>query len=123
MAHAQITGRFADIGEPDTLRWLAARLPETLIRCGIRDLDLSTATGPNRELTQTIARELHLHTATHAIEYPSRYGETIRCLAVFETSTDLPDITPIGPAYGPSLEADDHALERAMNLHNLSWEL
>ena len=86
-------------------------------------LDLSAATGPHRELTQAIARELHLHATTQALEYPSRYGETIRCLAVFETTTPLPDITPIGPAYGPSLEADDHALERTMNLHNLSWEL
>lgn len=65
----QITGRFADIGEPDTLSWLAARLAKTLI--------------------------------------------------VFEASADLSDITPIGSAYGASLEADDHALERTMNLPNL----
>lgn len=123
VAHARIMGRFADIGDPDTLRWLAARLPEVLVRSGVRDLDLSAATGPHRELTQAIARELHLHADTHAIEYPSRYGETIRCIAVFETDGDLPDIKPVGAAYGPSVEADDHALERAMRLHRLSWEL
>jgi hypothetical protein len=76
--HARIPGRFADVGDPDTLRWLARRLPEVLVRCGVRDLDLSAATGPQRELTQAIARELCLHGNTHAIDYPSRYGETIR---------------------------------------------
>lgn len=94
-----------------------------LVRCGFRDLDLSAATGPQRELTQAIARELYLHSDTHAIEYPSHHGETIRCIAVFETDSDLPDIKPVGAAYGPSIEADDHALERAMRLHRLSWEL
>jgi hypothetical protein len=89
----------------------------------VRDLDLSAATGPQRELTQTIARELYLHANTHAIEYPSRHGETIGCIAVFETDSDLPDIETAGTAYGPSIEADDHALERAMRLHSLSWEL
>jgi hypothetical protein len=44
----------------------------------VRDLDLSAATGPLRELTQAIAREHYLHGDTHAIDYPSRYGETIR---------------------------------------------
>ena len=89
----------------------------------MRDLDLSAATGPQRELTQAIARELQLHGDTHAIEYPSRHGETIHCIAVFETDGDLPDITPVGKAYGPSIDADDHALERALRLHRLSWEL
>lgn len=81
------------------------------------------ATGPQRELTRAIARELYLHAATDAIEYPSRHGETIRCIAVFETDGDLPDIAHVGAAYGPAIEADDFALERAMELHNLSWEL
>jgi hypothetical protein len=44
----------------------------------VRDLDLSAATGPLRELTQAIAREHYLHGDTRAIDYPSRYGETIR---------------------------------------------
>ena len=88
----------------------------------MRDLDLSAATGPQRELTQASARELHLHSDTHAIEYPSRHGETIRCSAMFETDGDLPNIQPVGAAYGPSIDADDHALERAMRLHRLSWE-
>ena len=123
VAHARIQGRFADVGDPDTLRWLATRLTEVLVRCGVRDLDLSAATGPQRELTQAIARELHLHGDTHAIEYPSRHGETIRCIAAFETDSDLPVIEPVGTAYGPSIDADDHALERAMRLHGLSWEL
>jgi hypothetical protein len=34
VAHTRITGRFADVGDPDTLRWLARRLPEVLVRCG-----------------------------------------------------------------------------------------
>lgn len=123
VAHARLMGRFAEVGEPDTLRWLATRLGELLARSGVRDLDLSAATGPQRELTQAIARELYLHADTHAIEYPSRYGETIRCIAVFETDGGLPDIQPAGDVYGPSVEADDHALERAMHLHDLSWEL
>ena len=41
VAHARIKGRFADVGDPDTLRWLAERLPEVLVRCGVRDLDPS----------------------------------------------------------------------------------
>jgi hypothetical protein len=32
--HARITGRFTDVGDPDTWRSLAARLPELLVRCG-----------------------------------------------------------------------------------------
>ena len=123
VAHARVTGRFVDVGGPDTLRWLAQRLPEVLVRCGVRDLDLSAATGPQRELTQAIARELYLHGDTHAIDYPSRYGATIRCIAMFETDGNLPNIQPVGTPYGPSIEADDHALERAMRLHGLSWEL
>jgi hypothetical protein len=67
----------------------------------VRDLDLSAATGPLRELTQAIARELYLHGDTLAIDYPSRHGETIRCIAVFETDGDLPVIEPVGTAYGP----------------------
>jgi hypothetical protein len=90
VAHARITGRFADVGDPDTLRWLARRLPEVLVRCGVRDLDLSAATGPQRELTHAIAHELCLHGDTHAIDYPSRYGETIRCIAACEPDGDLP---------------------------------
>ena len=82
-------------GDPDTLRWLAQPLPEVLVRCGVRDLDLSAATGPQRELTQAIARELYLHGDTHAIDDPSRYGATIRCIARFETDGNLPDIKPI----------------------------
>ena len=123
VAHARIMGRFADVGDPDTLRWLSARLTQVLAECGVRNLDLSAATGPHRVLTQAIARELYLHAGTEAIEYPSRHGETIRCIAVFETDGDLPDIAPVGEAYGPAIEADDFALERAMTLHNLSWEL
>jgi len=42
---------------------------------------------------------------------------------VFETDGDLPDIAPVGETYRPSIEADDQALERAMRLHRLSWEL
>jgi len=84
---------------------------------------MSAATGPQRELTKAIARELYLHGDTHAIEYPSRYGETIRCIAVFETDRDVPDIAPVGAAYRPSIEADHHPLEHAMRLHRLSWEL
>lgn len=98
-------------------------MPGMLARCGVRDPDLSAATGPQRELTQAIARELYLHSDTHAIECPSRHGETIRCIAVFETDSDLPDINPAGAAYGPSIEADDHHLEHAMRLHRLSWKL
>jgi hypothetical protein len=75
---------------PLVLRWLARRLPEVLVRCGVHDLDLSAATGPQRELTQAIARELCLHGDTHAIDYPSRYGETIRCIAAYETDGGLP---------------------------------
>jgi hypothetical protein len=122
VARARITGRFADVGEPDTLRWLATRLPDVLARNGVRDLDLSAATGPRRALTQAIARELYLHAGTHAIEYPSRHGETVRCIAVFETGGDLPAVEPDGTPYAPSVEGDDRALERAMGLHGLSWE-
>ena len=32
IAHARLKGRFADVGDPDTLRWLAQRLPEVLVR-------------------------------------------------------------------------------------------
>jgi hypothetical protein len=32
VAHARVEGRFADVGNPDTLRWLARRLPEVLVR-------------------------------------------------------------------------------------------
>jgi hypothetical protein len=115
-------GRFADVGDPDTLRWLAVRLADVLARNGARDLDLSAATGPRRAVTQAIAREPYLHARTHAIEYPSRHGETIRCIAVFETDSDLPRVEPDGRPYRPSVERDDRALERAMALHDLSWE-
>jgi hypothetical protein len=31
VAHARIKGRFVDVGDPDTLRWLAQRLTEVLV--------------------------------------------------------------------------------------------
>jgi hypothetical protein len=68
---------------------------------------------PPRGLSQTAhpgdraATAPSRHHARHA--YPSRYGETIRCLAVFQTDGDLPGIASAGAAYGPSIEADDHA--------------
>jgi hypothetical protein len=47
--HDDLAAALTDItdedGDPDTLRWLAARLPEVPVRCGVRDLDLSAATG------------------------------------------------------------------------------
>jgi hypothetical protein len=42
---------------------------------------------------------------------------------VVRNDGDLPAIAPVGAAHGLSIEADDHALERAMRLHRLSSEL
>jgi hypothetical protein len=118
-----ITGRFTDVGDPDTLRWLAERLPEVLVSVRCPRLHLPAATGPHRELIKASAGEPHLHGDIRELQDPSRYGKAIRCPAAFETVGDLPGVAPDGSDNGPSIQTDDHALERAMRLHRLAWEL
>ena len=48
--------RFVDIAAVDTMQHLRVALAPLLERLGVADIDLSSVTGPQRRLTQEIAR-------------------------------------------------------------------
>lgn len=121
VGHAQVLARVVELGSDVTLRWLDLRPPirEILASRHIADVDLSAVTGPDRSLTQAVARELRLWGQADALLYPSRYGAPTTCVALFEPREGLPRIEPITEPVRVDPIGD--SLEDAMALHGLRW--
>lgn len=121
VARAKVSARVAHIDADRTLRWLELRprLREVLAQRGIRAVDVSVVTGPDRHLTQALAGELRLAAEAQAVSYPSRFGTPNRCVAIFEPIRGAPRIEPLDEAS----RADPMAasFRAAMMLHGLSW--
>lgn len=98
VARAEVRARVVDLGSDVTLRWLDLRAPlrGLLMERGIRDLDLSMVAGPDRRVTQAVAREFRASADADVLRYPSRYGGPSVCFAIFEPIDGLPDIRPSG---------------------------
>lgn len=120
VAHVTITGRLARVTDARTLAWLDAQLRDDLAARDLDQVDLAAATGPDRALTQRIARALRLHADIEGLAFTSRHGDDITCYAVFEASGGRPHIDTHSIA-GVSLSGHNDAFERARALHGLPF--
>lgn len=83
--------RFVDIAAMSTLSHLREAMAEDIVALGLRDLDLSVVTGPQRILTQRIARYVYEQVDSDGmprfagIRYLSRFGDEQECWAIFDT--------------------------------------
>jgi hypothetical protein len=82
-----------DLRVAATYQGLRTALAPTLVQLGLPDLDVSSARGPSRALTQAIARWAYDH-GYHGIAYRSRFDDSFDCWALFERAS----ITPAGPS-------------------------
>jgi hypothetical protein len=98
-------GLFADVSHTDTVRWLAARLPQILVRCG------ATSTCPLRPV-RTCADPGHRARAVSprrtrtrsSIRPATRRSGASRCSGPTATSPTS-HLSVNGAAYGPSVES------------------
>lgn len=72
-----------DLRVTETREALRNELAATLLDLGLTDLDLSGVLGPQRRLTQAIARWAYEH-GYAGIVYPSRFDDALSLWAVFE---------------------------------------
>ena len=105
--------RWLDLRALATREALRRELAETLLRLELADLDLSGVLGPNRALTQSIARWAYERGFT-GIVYSSRFDKAFDCWAIFEGAA----LEPIGLA--EPLTRDDPDLLAAARLFGLS---
>ena len=115
--------RFVDIAAMSTLSHLREAMAPDLRELGLTDLDLSVVTGPQRTLTQRIARYVYEQvdlTGTPrfaGIRYLSRFGDAQECWAIFDTRMvmrgtvieqsilpDDPDLLAVAKAFGLTIE-------------------
>jgi hypothetical protein len=115
--------RFLDLAAMATLSHLREVMVPDLVELGLRDLDLSAVTGPQRALTQRIARYIYEQVdgagapRFAGIRYLSRFGDGQECWAVFDTRMavesiviepailpDDPDLLAVAHAFGLSIE-------------------
>lgn len=75
-------GRWLDVRPLETLAALRAVFGSTLHEFGLTDVDLSGVCGPQRAFTQSVAAWAYEH-GYHGIVYPSRFGATFECWAIF----------------------------------------
>jgi hypothetical protein len=75
--------RWLDLRAVETRETLRAELASELLQLGFTDLDLSGVVGPQRELTQRIARSAH-EQRYHGLVYSSRVDASVSCWAIFE---------------------------------------
>lgn len=115
--------RFVDIASAESIQYLREELAETAARLGLRDIDLSTVTGPMREMTRECARCIYTRLSSEGrplyagIRYLSRLNPEWECWAIFHDrmvhSPDVPEtITP-----------DDPDLAEVASLFNMSIEV
>ena len=109
-----------------TLGHLREAMATDLVELGLRDLDLSVVTGPQRTLTQRIARYVYEQVDRDGmprfagIRYLSRFGDAQECWAVFDTRMAMrgtvieqsilpndPDLLAVAHAFGLTVEVLD----------------
>jgi hypothetical protein len=114
--------RFVDIASADSIQYLRRELAETASRLGLQDFDLSTVTGPMRDMTRECARSVYEMTDGDGtplyagIRYVSRLNPEWECWAIFHDrmihrpgfphtiSPDDPDLIAIAKLFGLSIE-------------------
>jgi hypothetical protein len=118
--------RFVDLAAMSTLGHLREAMARDLVELGLRDLDLSAVTGPQRVLTQRIARYTYEQVDSDGrprfagIRYLSRFGDEQECWAIFDTRMvtrgtvieqsilpDDPDLLAVARAFGLTIEVLD----------------
>lgn len=104
--------RWLDLRALATREALRQELAPLLLQLGFRDLDLSSIVGPQRALTQAIARWAHEQGAMGLV-YHSRLDNRRTCWAVFEGAT----FTPAGAP--ERITADDPDLAAVARLFGL----
>jgi hypothetical protein len=75
--------RWLDLRAADTREALRSELADTLLDLGLADLDLSGVLGPQRRLSQAIARWAY-ERGYAGIVYPSRFDDALSLWAIFE---------------------------------------
>lgn len=114
---------FVDITSADSIQFLRDELAETATRLGLRDLDLSTVTGPMREMTRECARCIYSRVSSDGepiyagIRYLSRLNPEWECWAIFhDRMVHTPDVPE-------AIAPDDPDLCEVASLFNLSIEV
>lgn len=126
IGHTQLDpdSRFVDIAAMSTLSHLREAMAVDLVELGLRDLDLSVVTGPQRTLTQRIARYIYEQvdgdgTPRFAgIRYLSRFGDGQECWAIFDTR-----MVTRGTVIEQSILANDPDLLAVARAFNLTIEV
>ena len=105
-------------------------LADVVLELGLQDIDLSAVTGPQRKLTQRIARYIYEQVGSQGnplfagIRYLSHYGGDQECWAIFDTRMihddtyveqsilpDDPDLLAVARLFGLTIEVlDGHYL-------------
>ena len=115
--------RFVDVTATATLNHLRYALADVVMELGLQDIDLSAVTGPQRTLTQRIARHVYDQVDPEGrprfagIRYLSHYGGDHECWAIFDTRMvhhdtyveqtllpDDPDLLSVAHAFGLTIE-------------------
>jgi hypothetical protein len=93
--------RWLDLRAAETMQALRRELAAVLVRHQLADLDVSTTTGPNLDVTQRIGRWA-FERGFCGIAYVTRFAPRLSCWAIFERSG------------GPTIAATDvRPLDRA----------
>lgn len=105
--------RWLDLRAAETREALRGELAHTLATLGLPDLDISSARGPNRALTQALARWAY-DRGYHGIAYTSRFDDHADCWALFEGAA----FEPVGPP--EPISRDDPDLLAVAHLFGLA---
>jgi hypothetical protein len=113
---------FVDLAAGETMQYLRATLAPVAKRLGVADIDLSVVTGPQRRLTQEIARSIHDQRDQNGgprfagIRYLSRLNAEWECWAVFDDRMRHVAGCPGLPTRIPPDDADLIQVARQFNL-------
>jgi len=114
--------RFVDLAAGETMQYLRAALAPVAKQLGVADIDLSVVTGPQRRLTQEIARSIHDQRDRNGrprfagIRYLSRLNGEWECWAVFDDRMRHVAGCPGLPTSIPRDDADLIEVARQFNL-------
>jgi hypothetical protein len=118
--------RFVDLASGETMQHLRTTLAPLARRLGVADIDLSSVTGPQRRLTQAIARHVHDRRDRNGrprfagIRYLSRLDAEWECWAVFD---DRMRHVAGCPGFPTTVLPDDTDLMQVAKQFNLTIEV